>query len=116
MAEASSSVPCGTCSLCCHGNVFLFPDEDANGLPTVIARRMDGAMLRRLEQKSDGECAHLIEGRCSVYDKRPRICRKFDCRDHYHLPAAERRRREAMYDAHNMQIVARGRELAEKDS
>lgn len=107
-------VPCGTCSLCCHGNIFLFPDEDAKGLPVVTARRIDGAMLRRLEQKPNGECAHLLEGRCSVYDRRPRICCVFDCREHYFLPAAERRRREALLQDDNSQaVLARGRFLVE---
>ena len=28
----------------------------------------------------DGRCAYLIDGRCSIYDKRPKVCRAFDCR------------------------------------
>ena len=114
MGEASSSVPCGNCSACCHGKVFLFPDEDAAHLRVVVDTRMDGARLRRLITKADGECGHLEDGRCTVYAHRPRICRVFDCRDHYHLPAAERRRREAILQSpRDKAIIARGRELVE---
>lgn len=114
MTEASSSVPCGTCSLCCHGHIFLHPDEDAKGLPTVTDRRVDGMMLRRLLQNPDGSCSHLVEGRCSVYERRPRICRIFDCREHYHLPAAQRRRIEALLtDDNSKAVIARGRFLVE---
>lgn len=105
---------CGTCSLCCHGKVFLFPDENATHLDVITDTRIDGKRLRRLITKADGECGHLEAGRCSVYEHRPRICRSFDCRDHYHLPAAERRRREAiLVSPRDRQIIARGRELAE---
>lgn len=115
MGTASSSVPCGTCTLCCHGKVFLSADEDAAHLNVVVDARMDGKRLRRLVTKADGECGHLQDGRCTVYEHRPRICRTFDCRDHYHLPAAERRRREAILTSpRDRAIIARGRELVER--
>lgn len=114
MAEASSPVPCGSCTLCCHGKVFLFPGEDANGLRVVQDRRIDGKILRRLVTKPDGDCIHLGDGGCTVYEIRPRICRVFDCREHYGLPAAERRRREALLKSPRDQaIIARGRQLVE---
>lgn len=25
-------------------------------------------------------CAYLIDGKCTIYEKRPQVCRKFDCR------------------------------------
>lgn len=116
MAAASSPVPCGSCTLCCHGKVFLWPSEDAGPLQVVVDRRVDGRRLRRLVQKPDGSCVHLGEGGCTVYEHRPRICREFDCRDHYHLPAAERRRREAvLVDPQSKAVIRRGRELVEAD-
>lgn len=111
---ASSSVPCGQCTICCHGKVFLFADEDATGLRVVPDVRVDGKALRRLVQKPDGTCIHLGENGCGVYERRPRICRAFSCMDHYFLPAAERRRREALLvSPRDKAIIARGRELVE---
>lgn len=120
MGEASSSVPCGTCNLCCHGRVFLSPDEDATGLEVVVesAPMMGphaGKKLRRLATTASGVCVHLEHGKCTVYERRPRICRQFDCREHYHLPSAERRRREALLThPRDRAIIARGRELVEQ--
>ena len=114
MGPASSSVPCGSCTLCCHGKVFLSADEDANGLPTTLDVRVDGKRLRRLLTIADGSCVHLGPDGCTVYDRRPRICRAFDCREHYHLPSAERRRREAiLISSRDRAIIARGRALVE---
>lgn len=30
-----------------------------------------------IERRADGSCVFLQEGRCSVYEKRPRVCRGF---------------------------------------
>jgi Fe-S-cluster containining protein len=111
-----SEVPCGSCALCCHGRIFLFPTEETT-LPTVVDVRLDGAVLRRLRNKPNGECAHLGRDGCTVYDQRPQICQRFDCRDHYHLPAAERRRREAILtNPRDRAIIERGRELLGRKS
>lgn len=113
MSEAPS-VPCGSCTLCCHGKIFLFSGEET-ALPTVWGVRADGAPLRRLMNKPNGECIHLGPDGCTVYDQRPRICSGYDCREHYHLPAAERRRREAILtQPRDRAIIARGRELVEQ--
>lgn len=116
MAAASSPVPCAGCTLCCHGKVFLSPGEDATNLRVVMDTMVGGSRMRRLVTKPDGECIHLGVDGCTVYEHRPRICRQFDCRDHVRLPAAERRRRETILVApRDRAILARGRELVEKE-
>ena len=71
---ATAVVECGNCTLCCREpqRVELTPDELASPL-----LRHDGKYLRR---QPDGSCTHLVDGRCEVYDSRPRSCRTFDCR------------------------------------
>ncbi len=32
-----------------------------------------------IEQKEDGSCIYLKEGRCSIHNKRPKSCRAFFC-------------------------------------
>jgi Fe-S-cluster containining protein len=34
----------------------------------------------RIARRPDGYCAHNEEGRCTVYEHRPGICRTYDCR------------------------------------
>lgn len=70
----SAVVDCGACTMCCREpqRVELTPDELAgSGL------RHDG---RYLQRQPDGSCTHLVDGRCEVYERRPRSCRTFDCR------------------------------------
>ena len=120
MGEASSSVPCDGCTLCCKGQkVFLFDDEDATGLGAVPDIVPDfpgrpGRRALRLPLTAAGDCAHLTDHGCAIYERRPRVCRGFDCRAHYFLPANERRKREAMFSDHDRAICRRGRELVEQ--
>jgi Fe-S-cluster containining protein len=84
--EAGSDVPCGTCTACCTSSQFVHigPDEidtlahipaellfPAPGLPT-------GNLL--LGYDENGHCPMLIDGKCSIYEHRPRTCRTYDCR------------------------------------
>ncbi len=79
-------VACGECIACCTSSQFIHiePDEietlaripaellyEAPGLP-------QGHLLMGYDE--DGHCPMLVEGRCSVYDSRPRTCRTYDCR------------------------------------
>lgn len=70
-------VRCGSCRACCwHPCVNIQPDEDVTGLKTET--RPDGTVA--LERKEDGSCVHLGPQGCTVYAKRPRACRGYDCR------------------------------------
>lgn len=120
MDEASSSVPCNGCTLCCRQqDVFLFPDEDANGLAVEVAFTPEIMGIKpmralRLLKTPEGDCIYLGPAGCTIYDKRPRICRMFDCREHYHLSSATRRVLEARFTPHDRIVAARGRELVER--
>jgi Fe-S-cluster containining protein len=54
----------------------LLPGDSGDGLD---AESRDGR--RFLRKKANGECIHLQDGGCSVYEHRPSACRVFDCRD-----------------------------------
>ncbi len=85
--KADSDVPCGDCCACCASSHFVHvgPDEDdalahippallfpAPGLPA-------GHAVMGYDQR--GRCPMLAEdGRCGIYDHRPRTCRVYDCR------------------------------------
>lgn len=72
------NVPCGECNACCRSpnmKVGLTHDE-AMSLPSV-ERLNDGWALKK---NSDGSCSLLIDGKCSIYARRPKACRMYDCR------------------------------------
>ena len=78
----ANPVPCGSCASCCwHPIIAVSPAEE---FPENL-ERLDtephpggGLVLRR---RTDGACVHLADdGRCGVYEYRPRGCRVYDCR------------------------------------
>jgi Fe-S-cluster containining protein len=90
--KQDSRVPCGDCAACCTSSQFVHigPDETdtiaqipakllfpAPGLPR-------GHVLLGYDDR--GHCPMLVDGRCSIYEHRPRTCRTYDCRV---FPAAD---------------------------
>jgi len=84
--KRSADVPCGSCTACCTSSQFVHiaPDEQqtlahvpkellfpAPGLPR-------GHVLLGYDDR--GHCPMLLDGRCSIYQVRPRTCRTYDCR------------------------------------
>lgn len=84
--ERDSEVPCDGCTACCTSAQFIHigPDE------TETLARIPPALLfpaprlpaghRLLGYDGRGHCPMLVEGRCSIYEHRPRTCRTYDCR------------------------------------
>ena len=70
-------ITCLTCvAACCQQEVLLISDT---GIPQrfISTDRWGGQVMRRLE---DGWCAALDRNtmRCSIYERRPQICRDFE--------------------------------------
>lgn len=91
---------CAACGLCCDGSLFgvgsLEPDE------IEPARRLG---LRVLRDAFEQPCVALVDRRCSIYEARPRACRRFRC----HL--YERHRVEGGPLDERLEAVARVRAL-----
>jgi len=69
---------CGTCTVCCQGDIiFLKTGDDIRLYKTELV----GEKLI-LQHKPNGDCIYLDRG-CSIYDKRPIVCRGLDCRKVY---------------------------------
>jgi Fe-S-cluster containining protein len=85
------AVPCGECSACCTSSQFIHvePDEARTiarippGLLFPAPGAPRGTMVMGYDE--NGHCPMFVEGRCSIYEDRPRTCRAYDCRV---LPAA----------------------------
>jgi hypothetical protein len=84
--EAAADVPCDGCTACCTSSQFVHigPDETDTlaHIPSELLfpapQRPAGHLL--LGYDEDGHCPMLIDGRCSIYEHRPRTCRTYDCR------------------------------------
>jgi len=84
--ETGTDVACGECIGCCTSSYFIHikPEETevlgrirkevlvaAPGLPK-------GHVLMGYD--TNGRCPMLANGKCSIYEHRPQICRNYDCR------------------------------------
>jgi Fe-S-cluster containining protein len=83
---ATSAVPCGDCTACCTSSRFVHvgPDETATlaRIPRALLFPAPGMPRGHvlLGYDARGHCPMLVDGRCSIYDDRPRTCRSYDCR------------------------------------
>jgi uncharacterized protein len=84
--ERGSDVPCGGCTACCTSSQFVHiaPDETdtlahiPGELLFPAPRLPRGHVVLGYDQR--GHCPMLVDGRCSIYEHRPRACRTYDCR------------------------------------
>lgn len=84
--EGVSDVPCGSCTGCCTSSQFVHIEPDERDtlahIPAALlfpAPQMPkGHVLMGYDDR--GHCPMLVDGRCSIYDHRPRTCRVYDCR------------------------------------
>jgi len=85
-------------AMCCRGwDVSLSPEEYQSGtydaepvclhFKKLCQSKLSACASRRLrlKKKSDGSCGHLDVNRCSIYDNRPEVCRKFTCKAGWRL-------------------------------
>lgn len=93
-SNSTTEVPCGGCTECCKSNqgLFLHPDkgDDVESYQhQVIADRAGNPVF--LLATNHGACVYLGPSGCTIYQRRPLLCRSFDCRKHYlMLPRQDR--------------------------
>jgi hypothetical protein len=82
IAAGYVSVPCGSCNACCRT-----PRAPAGVLPHEVDKLPPGSVVKggpdghQLARRDDGACVLLSEdGKCTIYDRRPFVCRTYDCR------------------------------------
>lgn len=86
LRDAPADVPCGLCNACCRTfhQLHIRPDERRvrrrlpRGYLTAACGLPPGYLL--LGYTEDGACPMLADGRCSIYEDRPLVCRTYDCR------------------------------------
>ena len=79
-------VPCGECIACCTSSYFIHVGPGESGALRHVPKELlfPAPGLPRgnfvLGYDDQGRCPMLVEGRCSIYEQRPRTCRDYDCR------------------------------------
>ena len=76
------------CTECCRSNqcLFLHPeqgDQMESYQHRVKADQPTGKPVFLLATEANGQCVYLGASGCTIYDRRPLLCRSFDCRKHY---------------------------------
>lgn len=89
--DKTASVNCGSCTACCRRElVALVESDQIADYPAAVEFNAEGkAHLRALipdatgwvipHQPGTGACVYLGETGCTIYDKRPAMCRVFSC-------------------------------------
>lgn len=103
-------VPCNGCTLCCNGEAIILNPEQGDRISAYHVQRWHG--LWRLQLRPNGDCVYLGPSGCTIWKRRPAMCRVFDCRglvrqidrdpDGYAARVAQRG---------ETPVVAKGREL-----
>lgn len=91
----STEVPCNGCTECCRSGqgLFLHPElgDDVAAYETRMAVDTAGNRIFLLATTPKGACVYLGPTGCTIYERRPLLCRTFDCRQHYlMLPRQDR--------------------------
>jgi uncharacterized protein len=84
--DADAAVPCGGCTACCTSSQFVQIGADETETVAHIPKallfpapgRPKGHLVLGYDER--GHCPMLVDGRCSIYEHRPRTCRAYDCR------------------------------------
>ncbi len=89
-------MPCNGCTKCCASGQALVLQaglgDDVASYEFRVAKRPDSdEAVFLLATKENGECVYLGPHGCTIYERRPVLCRSFDCRKHYLiLPRTDR--------------------------
>ena len=83
---AAAAVPCGACTACCTSSQFVHIEPDETDTLAHIPAELlfpapgkpRGHVLLGYDER--GHCPMLADGRCTIYEHRPRTCRTYDCR------------------------------------
>ncbi len=82
-----TEVPCGSCTECCKSGqgLYLHPGQgdDVASYQVQVGADDAGNPVYLLATTAEGACVYLGPSGCTIYERRPLLCRSFDCRKHY---------------------------------
>lgn len=103
-------VPCNGCFACCRNVVILLPLDDPRDYAVSPIRGPAGQSGWQLQTKPNGDCIYLDRATgCTIYQRRPTMCRGFDCRLFY-AKHSRRARRAAIAQGDAVMKAGRDRQ------
>lgn len=95
----TANVPCNGCTSCCRNDLVFIHPECGDVASEYLTMTMRHPITKAVEQalqhdKNTGSCIYLGETGCTIHERRPSMCREFDCRRFFlgFKDRAERRR------------------------
>lgn len=91
-----TDVPCDGCTACCRSGqaLFLHPEQGDDVEAYLHRTGFDpaaGKPVYFLATDENGACVYVGAAGCTIHERRPLLCRSFDCRKHYlMLPKQDR--------------------------
>lgn len=64
--------------------------------------------FRMLKVKDNGECTYLGENGCTIYERRPYMCRIYDCREQSQMYTRKQRKQLVKEGSMNPEVLKRG--------
>ena len=106
-----TEVACNGCTACCRNNLIALLPDDGDDVESYVREPMrasNGIIVGyHIPQKPDGSCHYLRAGACSIYARRPAVCRTFDCRKWF--LSFEREQRRELFGNGGIEDAARRR-------
>lgn len=98
-----TQVPCNGCRACCQRNELIpLQPQDGDDV-AAYAHRQEVKGHWFLTHQDNGDCAYLGPTGCTIYERRPAVCRAFDCRKFFlTLQALNRRERRRLASEYRM--------------
>jgi Fe-S-cluster containining protein len=103
-------VPCNGCTACCRNHQAVTWQEGDDPTLFTATGKVGQEWMAMLPQKGNGDCAYLGEAGCTVYDRRPIVCRAFDCRRQAATFTPEQQVRALMTGVYSLAVFVAGRE------
>jgi Fe-S-cluster containining protein len=106
-------VPCGPCRACCRSELIVLIPEDGDDVESYDHEMVfiNGAgEMPFLKHRKNGDCVYLDRDGCTIHERRPSLCRIFDCRAFYLSKTREQRQEHRKAGATARAVLNAGRE------
>lgn len=71
-------MPCTNCrGKCCVGLIDVYPEDIIFNEETLVQMSTNPKYEKEMKLKDGNVCIALVDGKCSIYEKRPQVCRDF---------------------------------------
>lgn len=121
MSDIEAKVPCNGCTICCQGDLIIIEKQEMrNGAVRMDIRDDASEYLTQtmsngdvvLQHQKNGDCIYLDRKKgCTIHDRRPLVCREFDCARLVKTFTRRSRQRLVEQHPHMADVFWRGRSL-----